>query len=617
MLFHTDTQTFATYPQIPPFCHRNSLFSCFLSQSCYIFNNPNNKKENPIFGKANNMKTKTKSLIISSILTAVILLLLNYLWPTPWNIHSIACFFKLLAMSVIIMAACLIHSVISDNGKNAKIPVLSLIIISSPVIVLLALVIGLLSGAQIFNASKYANIISVETVNSADMILSQDDTDSIALMDTASARQLGDREIGSIENFSAFNVSDDYIQLNVNGDAVKIAPLEYAGFFKWMKNKDKGVTGYVTVSPTTMTADYIALTEGMNYVPSAYFSHDLNRYIHKTYPTLIYDNIHFEIDEDGNPRYIASVYKKTVGLLSGDIVTGIIIVDPVSGETALYDLADVPAWVDNAVPGNLICELYNLAYKNKNGFWNGTAIGANTGCMQVTKVEYDSEDDDSESGTDFGYIAQDGDIYIYTGVTSMAADSSNLGFIMVNERTGQYRYIPVSGANEQSAINAAEGEVQQYSYIASFPTLINVDSELTYIGVLKDYSGLVKMYYMVNVKDYGKVVVATSREDCVNGYIKKLGLHPADSLLDSLTGSVADDSEKEPEDTTPAEEVSFTISVIQYVDIDGNTYVYMGCEDGTVYKARFADNEILLFAKKGTQVSGTVKRELLTVTEIK
>ena len=145
----------------------------------------------------------------------------------------------------------------------------------------------------------------------------------------------------------------------------------------------------------------------------------------------------------------------------------------------------------------------------------------------------EGDDIEAEAGTDYGYIAKEGDIYVYTGVTSMAADSSNLGFIMVNQRTGEYKYVSVSSANEQSAMNAAEGEVQQYGYRASFPTLINVDNELSYIGVLKDQSGLVKMYYMVNVKDYGKVVVADTRQACVNKYVEKLGL----TLKEDIVGT--------------------------------------------------------------------------------
>ena len=249
---------------------------------------------------------------------------------------------------------------------------------------------------------------------------------------------------------------------------------------------------------------------------------------------MIYGNTHFEVDEDGKPYYVSAVYKKTIGLFGGEVVSGSILTDPVTGESQYYDLDETPGWVDDVVDGDLICSLYNVAYKNKNGFWNGTFLGANTGCMQTTTLESpdDDEDDDDSNVTDYGYIAKDGDIYIYTGITSMAKDSSNLGFIMVNERTGEYRYFAVSGANEQSAMKAAEGEVQQYSYEASFPTLINIDNELTYIGVLKDSNGLVKMYYMVNVKDYGKVVVASHKADCMTDYIEELGLHPDQALID-------------------------------------------------------------------------------------
>ena len=70
---------------------------------------------------------------------------------------------------------------------------------------------------------------------------------------------------------------------------------------------------------------------------------------------------------------------------------------------------------------------------------------------------------------------------------------------------------------------------------------------------------------------------------------------------DTITSTKQDDDEFQndnivvtPNDEQPEVEstpVEFVISVIQYVDIDGNTYVYMGTEDGTVYKAIFKDNE--------------------------
>ncbi|MCI7099297.1 MAG: hypothetical protein MR966_10440 [Lachnospiraceae bacterium] len=566
---------------------------------------------------------KKKAVVLLTI-TVLIEWILNYLWPSPWNIHALEMWLKLFVMTGILAITSLIlvglmhANTMGETKKNFVIRRIFLGAAALPFVVILVIVIGLCTGFQIFHADDYADILPVEEVDSVGMILSEDDSDSIALMDTASAKQLGDREIGSIQNFSAFNVSEDYIQLNVNGDAVKAAPLEYAGFFKWMKNKDSGATGYVTVSPTTMTADYVELPEGMKYIPSAYFSMDLNRHLHQQFPTLIFNNSHFEIDEEGNPWYISSVYTKTIGLFNGDVVTGAIITNPITGESQYFDLEDVPEWADDVVDGILICDLYNLSYKNKNGFWNGTFVGANTGCRQVTSIEY-GEDDERESGADFGYIAQDGDIYIYTGVTSMAADSSNLGFIMANERTGECRYFQIPGANEQSAMNAAEGEVQQYSYLASFPTLINVDGELTYLGVLKDNAGLVKMYYTVNVKDYGKVVVASSREECISRYIDKMGLNPPQEVIDNLSGEIADSTDDGSSSAaeTEAENVEFTIAVMQYADVEGNTWVYMGTENGIVYKAKFADNEMLLYAKTGDVIRGTIRDGKVTVKEVK
>lgn len=551
-----------------------------------------------------------QAVVIGLVISTVITLIIDYLLPTPWNFRSEGTWIKLFFV-VLIYATINAISLGISQGKYMEKSASKLVKLpfALPAIMVPAFIICMITGAEIFNASNYAKIIQVEQVESGDAILSEKDAESIALMDTSSAKQLGDREIGAIENFSAFNVSEEYIQLNIEGDAVKVAPLEYIGLFKWMSNRSEGVTGYVSVSPTTMTADYVELEKGMKYIPSAYFNEDLNRHLHYQFPTLIYGNIHFEVDEEGNPYYVSSVFDKSIGVFGGEIVVGAIITDPVTGDSEYYDVADIPQWVDYVFPGDLICDLYNVAYKNINGFWNGTSFGANTGCMQTTTTSTYYEDEDGniveEAGTDYGYIAKDGDIYVYTGVTSMAADSSNLGFIMVNERTGEYKYFAVSSANEQSAMNAAEGEVQQYGYAASFPTLINVDNELAYIGVLKDYSGLVKMYYMVNVKDYGKVVVADSREACVTKYAEKLGLNVNEDIIGS------DDVVEEVQKTT----VEFTISVIQYVDVNGNTYVYMGTADGTVYKALFSANEQLLFAQVGDVIRGTVSDGVLTVTE--
>ena len=196
----------------------------------------------------NKMKqTKTWQVVITGLVISTIMaLIIDYLIPTAWNFRSQGTWIKVF---IILLIYTTIHSLfvgtaqaqyrIPKNDKLVNLPFLL------PLIMVPAFFICMLTGAQIFNSSNYAQIIRVEQVESGDAILSEKDAESIALMDTASAKQLGDREIGAIENFSAFNVSDDYIQLNIHEDAVKVSPLEYTGFFKWMNNRKEGVTGYV------------------------------------------------------------------------------------------------------------------------------------------------------------------------------------------------------------------------------------------------------------------------------------------------------------------------------------------------------------------------------------
>ena len=453
-------------------------------------------------------------------------------------------------------------------------------------IVFIAGVIGFI-GSPLFNAGSYSEILKVTDSEFSEDLSQSVGTDSIALMDTASAKMLGDREIGSLSDVvSQFDVSYDYIQIDYKGKPIKVSALEYAGILKWFNNRDNGVKGYITVDPVSMSASFNE-SEGMKYIPSAYFLEDAGRHIWMKYPTLMTGNLHFEIDESGKPYYVASIYEKTISLFGGETVSGCIVLDPVTGETVKYDLADVPKWVDVVFDGNLICEQYNWFGTLKNGFFN--SLFAKKGCKQVTTY-YSSEEaeendtDDATPVSDYGYVAKDGDIWIYTGVTSVNGDSSNIGFLLANERTGESRYYTVAGADEKSAMAAAEGEVQEKGYQASFPSLINVENNPTYIMVLKDSGGLVKLYAAVNVEQYNIVTTATTQAECLAKYKAMLGITEPEKV----------------EDTT--EQTTITIASIKYIDIDGNTYIYLIDTENNIFKAKASDNENMLLLKEGDKV---------------
>ena len=465
-----------------------------------------------------------------------------------------------------------------------------------PIVFLCVFVLVVISGTTMLNATLYARIITVTESDFSSDLAESIGTDSIALMDTASAQMLGDREIGSLSHVvSQFNVSDDYTQIDLGGKPIKVSALEYAGFFKWINNKDSGIEGYVTVDPVSMSGKFVG-SEGMKYVPSAYFGQDAKRYLRFKYPALMLDNLHFEIDEEGKPYYVVSVVERTISLFGGKTVSGCIVLDPVSGETVRYAAADVPQWVDVVFHGNLICEQYNWYGMYQNGFAN--SLFSKKDCKQVTTYYSSDEEEESDETpvSDYGYIAKDGDIWIYTGITSVNGDSSNIGFLLANERTGECRYYAIAGADEKSAMIAAEGEVQEKGYQASFPSLININGYPTYIMVLKDSGGLVKLYATVNVEQYNIVTTAQTQAECIEKYKAALGVE-------------VDETPKETKEST------VTIASVKYIDIDGNTYIYLIDTDNNIFKARAAAHENMLLLDVGDKVKLTCSGNTIITCE--
>lgn len=587
---------------------------------------------------ANPSAWNKKSILIATIVTVVILVLafyfglfaINFQSQGFWGVIILGCFvfFGVKALtywSFTMTKGVELSEAEYQNHRNAKAFYVPFIIIGAVIVISIA-------GATIFHAGRYASIMQVEEGVFQDELAETLSTDSIALMDTYSAQMLGDREIGSLSDVvSQYDVSDSYTQIDKNGAPLKVAALDYAGFFKWINNRSEGVPGYVTVSPVNMSAEYVKCSEGMVYVPSAYLGQDLYRHIRFQYPTALLGNVHFEIDEEGNPYYIATVYKKTIALFNGQTVKGAIIVNPTDGTTEYYDVANIPQWADVIFPGDLLCMQYDWYGKLSNGFIN-SVIGKK-GCKQVTQYLGDEEAASSYDAVplnDYGYIVMGGDVWIYTGVTSVNGDSSNIGFLLANERTGETHYYPVAGADEKSAMAAAEGEVQEKGYQASFPSLINIDGQPTYIMVLKDASGLVKLYAAVNVEQYNLVTTAATQAECIQKYRTLIGTGQLqdedngvtdDNQQDGQTGEGQSgngqtDAGQTDEPIVATDSKSITISDIKYIDIDGNTYVYIIDTDNQIFRQKVADNDALLFLEVGQQLNVSYNGKELVSFEV-
>lgn len=441
------------------------------------------------------------------------------------------------------------------------------IAVAIPLVILL---VGELFSSTLFFSRKYAAVIDInESVFEQDMPETKEIT-NIALMDSASATMLGNKELGALSHVvSQYDVGESYTQINFQGAPKKVANLEYDGFFKWLGNNKNGVPGMVMVDPVKSYAEYMEFDTPMYYVDSAFFNQDLTRKLRFSYPTKIFNSISFEVDDNGKPYYIVSCAKPSVSMFGAMDINEVIIFDPSNGESEIYSVQDSPSWIDIVYTGYLASEKYNWYGTLSGGFIN--SIIGNKGCKQTTD--------------DFGYIALEDDVWYFTGVTSVSADKSNIGFVLSNARTGEYKFYPVIGAEEHSAMSAAEGEVQEKGYVASFPSLVNISGKATYIMVLKDAAGLVKLYALVNVENYSIVATGSTQTEAMNSYKKLL-----------KQNDLVTDSDKE---------IEITVKDVRIAMIADVTTVYITAENGDVYKGYLEADESLILIQKGDIISIT------------
>ena len=269
----------------------------------------------------------------------------------------------------------------------------------------------------------------------------------------------------------------------------------------------------------------------------------------------MFDDPAFEIDENGDPWWVCPRVSHTIGLFGGRDIIGAVLVNAVTGESTYYETGSVPSWVDHVFTAELIMQQYDYHGAYVNGFIN-SLFGQRD--VTVTTEGYN-------------YIAIGDDVYMYTGVTSVVSDESNIGFILSNQRTKETSFYLVAGAKEYSAMDSAEGQVQQMKYTATFPLLLNISDQPTYFMALKDAAQLVKMYAMVNVSQYQIVATGGTVAECESNYRRIL----------AEKGLVTGDAAQLP--VTGGQEISGVIADIRSAVVDGNTLYYLRLSGGSTY----------------------------------
>lgn len=485
---------------------------------------------------------KKRGRLFAALAVIVIAAVYYYVAIPAINIHSSGFWTFILAVLVILLVAYggkRVHS-IQDIKKN-KILKLGVLVI---LLVVLVYVVGTVLSSPIINAKKYQKLIEPETGNFTEDI-KQISYNQIPLLDKDSAELLGNRKMGSmVDMVSQFEVSSLYSQINYNGRPVRVTPLVYASPIKWFTNMRQGIPAYITIDMATQNTELVKLEEGIRYSESEYFNRYIYRHLRFQYPTYIFDQLSFEIDDDGVPYWICPVKKFNIGLFGGQTIGRVVLCNAITGECVDYKIEDCPTWVDRAYPADLLIQLYDYHGTLKNGFLN--SVLGQKGCLKTTEG--------------YNYLALNDDVWVYTGVTSVSGDRSNVGFVLMNQRTRETKYYEIPGAEEYSAMQSAEGQVQNLGYQATFPLLLNISDEPTYFIALKDNAGLVKKYAMVNIQKYQNVAIGDTVSECEKTYIK---------MIRGSGAAVADENTKK---------IKGTIKRMAQGVIDGNTHYYIVLE---------------------------------------
>ena len=413
------------------------------------------------------------------------------------------------------------------------------------VILVVLYVAGNILSSPVINASKYQQLLKVETRNFTDDI-KEVSYDKIPLLDKDSASIIGTRVMGTmVDMVSQYEVDDMYSQINYKEKPVRVTPLRYGNLIKWFTNHKNGIPAYIRIDMTTQEAECVRLTEGIKYSKSDHFSRYIYRHLRFAYPTYIFDDINFEIDDNGTPYWVCPVKKYNIGLFGGQTVGRVVLCNAVTGEMTDYSVDEVPTWVDKVYSAELLIDLYDYNGSLKHGFIN--SVLSQKDCLKTTDG--------------YNYIALEDDVWVYTGITSVGQDNSNVGFVLMNQRTMETRYYEISGAEEYSAMDSAKGRVQNLGYTATFPLIINISGQPTYFMALKDGAGLVKSYAMLNIEKYQNVAIGDSVLQCESNYIKLL-----------KDNGIVEEQQPEVKETKKVKDI---ISKIMPVVIDGNTHMYI------------------------------------------
>lgn len=444
--------------------------------------------------------------------------------------------------------------------------------------VFLMIIIPVTSTWSLFRSDSYKNLIGNHVKSEISSDLSPISPENIVIIDEETAAKLGEKKLTETNSSLGSEVEiGGYTLQKVDDKLYYVAPLLHSGFFKWTKNN--GTPGYIQVS--ALNDKDVKLVQNINgkpicikYQPNAYYGENLKRhYYFNGFMTRGIDDYSFEIDDQGNPFWCATVYEKKIGY-SGKDAIGVAIMDPENGNISYYDLKNIPTWIDRVQPLDFIEDQLSDWGEYVNGWLNPSDKGK----MSITE------------GASLVY-GDDNNCYYFIGLTSAGKDQASSGFALVNTRTKEFKLYNISGATENAAIASAKGKWPEKDYQPTFPRPYNVDGHFTYVMALKDKEGLIKAVALVNYKNYEIVGIGEDLKSALRDY--------SEAMLNS--GNAISTSNN----NISSFEINDVVKRVERDIQSGQTYYYiiLKGENGKIFRATSGISEELVITNVGDSVS--------------
>jgi hypothetical protein len=236
---------------------------------------------------------------------------------------------------------------------------------------------------------------------------------------------------------------------SVSGSLVWLAPLDYNGFWKSWSYRNQGTGGYVIVQAEEAKAPAVLVDNiSLRYTDNAFLWYNLQRDIYMDYPGVYIGEHTFQLDDKGNPAWVTMISNPAVFGIYGDVPKGVVITSPLTGSNTFYAMNNVPLWVERVMDERITEKYLEYWGEYKHGFWNTifgqedflvptgglhTQVGTESGSVTI-----------SQSDTPDVYLVRgtDGRLYWFGSFTTVGKDSSMVGYMLTDLRTGNFNFYP-------------------------------------------------------------------------------------------------------------------------------------------------------------------------------